>query len=360
MITESHPVNLLRDQECPGCRPGGRAVADPSGEPDGGRCASAAGGCDDGPVTPRDLPPSVPVTALRVFEPLEAFPPAQRRPLTAFAADPAAGRRAEEVERRAAWRRLLGRPDGVRAGEVVARVLRVEGVVLVCPVSGEPPGAGRFLPGVVTGPDAYAAAGPDPDGAAGTSGAGGTGAAGVTPSAGLAPGGTAGTAAGPAPESGGARPGPTSGGPTSGGAPGGVPPRRHTLVRSWELPVAWLAIVRREDLTASGGPARYVMPMSRARARAARALRTFRAHLGELDVTADAEGLARWLESFHPRSWVEIDARPVAALVGGDDGAEDVRLGLDSLTAGEAAAVAAAYQRLRRRSRRLEELSLSS
>jgi hypothetical protein len=46
--------------------------------------------------------------------------------------------------------------------------------------------------------------------------------------------------------------------------------------------------------------------------------------------------------------------------VDGDDGADDVRLGLDSLTAGEAAAVAAAYQRLSRRSRRLEELSVSS
>jgi hypothetical protein len=100
--------------------------------------------------------------------------------------------------------------------------------------------------------------------------------------------------------------------------------------------------------------------MSRARARAARALRTLRTHLGEVDVTADAEGLARWLEGFHPRSWIEVDARPVAALVDGEDGAEDVRLGLESLTAGEATGVAAAYARLRRRSRRLEELSVSS
>jgi len=302
------------------------------GELGRGRRARAAAGCDDVAVTPRDLPPSVPVTALRVFEPLEAFPPDLRGALAAFAVDPAAARRAEEVERRVTWRRVLGRPDGVRAGEAVARVLRVEGVVLMCPLSSELPGAGRFLPGV--GPIVAPGVGP-------VSGAG------------------RGAGAGPAAAPGGA-PSPAAPDSTPGTGPAGVPPRRHTLVRAWELPVAWLAVVRREDLTTSGGPSRYVMPMARARARAARALRTFRAHLGELDVTADAEGLARWLESFHPRSWVEVDARPVAALVDGDDGAEDIQLGLDSLTAGEAAAVAAAYQRLRRRSRRLEELSLSS
>jgi hypothetical protein len=290
-------------------------------------------------VTRRDLPPSVPVTALRVFEPLEAFPAERRRSLARWAADPGAGPRAEEVERRAAWRRILGRPDGVPGDAVVARVLRVEGTVLLCPVSGEPSGSGGFPldPGPGPGP------GPEPA----RSGSGGSGPVGYAPA-------TA-TAATSSPVPGSDAPGPTA---HQGVAP--VPPRRHVIVRAWELPVAWLAIVRPEDLTTSGGPARYVMPMARARARAARALRTLRAHLGELDVTADAEGLARWLEAFHPRSWVEIDARPVAALVDGEDGADDIRLGLDSLTVGEAAAVAAAYQRLRRRSRRLEELSVSS
>jgi hypothetical protein len=100
--------------------------------------------------------------------------------------------------------------------------------------------------------------------------------------------------------------------------------------------------------------------MSRARARAARALRALRAGLGDVDVTAEVEELGRWLEGFHPRSWVELDARPVAALVGGEDGAEDVRLGLESLTVGDAAGVAAAYQRVSKRSHRLEQLSVSS
>ncbi|HEY6797352.1 MAG TPA: hypothetical protein VI248_21970 [Kineosporiaceae bacterium] len=278
-------------------------------------------------MTRRDLPPSVPVTTLRVFEPLDAFPPPQRRALAALAGDPAAALRAEEVERRAAWRRVLGRPDADLP--VTARVLRVEGSVLLCPVAGEPPSASGS--GVVP---AVPPAGPRP----------GPG----DPTAASSPGGAAVAAPG------GVRPGTTHAGVPF------VPPRRHTLVRAWELPMAWLAIVRVEDLTASGGRGRYVLPMARARARAARVLRTLRTHLGELDVTADAEGLARWLEGFHPRSWVEVDARPVAVLVDGEDGADDVRLGLESLTAGEAEAVAAAYQRLRRRSRRLEDLSVSS
>lgn len=240
------------------------------------------------------------MTALRVYEPLEAFPVRQRPALAELAADPDAAQAAETAERLAAWRAVLGRRGSVR---VRARVLRVEEAVLLCPsvleVGDASPTTARHTGASVTGPDA-------------------------APSAGS----------------------------------GSV--RRHSLVRAWELPVAWLSIVRREDLTRSGGHGRYVLPMSRARARAARTLRAVRLGLGESEITLDVEVLARWLELFHPRSWVEVDARPVAALVGGDDGAEDVRLGLECLTVGDAAGVAAAYQRMSKRSHRLEELSVSS
>lgn len=279
--------------------------------------------CDDGGVNACALPPPVPVTALRVYEPLEAFAAGQRPALAALAEAPDAGQDAEEAERRAAWRRLLGRPPwpsdaaedavgdpgsvpggaqrvpgrseadepgapgrglGVRTpGLVYARVLRAEGSILIAPAVLEPAEV---------------------------------------------------------PE-----------------APGG---RRHTLVRAWQLPAAWLSIVRHEDLTRSGGRGRYVLPMARARARAARTLRTLRAGLGDVEVTLDVEALARWLEQFHPRAWVEVDTRPVAALIDGEDGADDVRLGLESLTVGDAAGVAAAYQRVSRRSHRLEQLSVSS
>jgi hypothetical protein len=275
------------------------------------------------------------VTSLRTFEPLEAFPPIQRRALAAYLADPRAGREADEVEQLAAWRRLLGRTEAEPA--LHARVLRVDGAVLLCPLPAEP-STGAFLA------DGLRPSGPGASGDWGGEAAGeSVGDLGRGRSVGEA--GALGAVEAP---------------PAGGASNDSVPPRRHSLVRAWDLPVSWLAIVRKEDLTSSGGLGRYVLPMSRARARAARSLRTLRTHLGDLDVTADAEGLARWLEVFHPRSWVEVDARPVAALVGGDDGAEDVRLGLESLTAGDTVAVAAAYQRLRRRSRRLDEASVSS
>jgi hypothetical protein len=135
---------------------------------------------------------------------------------------------------------------------------------------------------------------------------------------------------------------------------------QHVQLRAWELPPAWLALVRTEDLTRSGGPGRYVLPMARARARAARNLRTLRAALGTVDVTVEAEALARWLELFHPRSWLELDTRPVAALLDGDDGVDDVRWGLESLTVGDPSGAAAAYHRMRKRSHRLDQLSVSS
>lgn len=248
------------------------------------------------------------MTALRAYEPLEAFAPSERSALAALAADPSAGVDAEEAERAASWRRVLGwsaalppepsgRPPGDRPGSpagqqpsgpvagvrtdglVHARVLRAQGAVLLAPVVVEPVAESE---------------------------------------------------------------------------------RRHTLVRAWEIPSAWLTLVRAEDLTRSGGRGRYVLPISRARARAARALRALRSAVGDADVTLDVEVLARWLEQFHPRSWVELDARAVAALVDGEDGAEDVRLGLECLAAGDATGLAAAYQRVSRRSHRLEQLSVSS
>lgn len=264
--------------------------------------------CDDGRVTARLLPPVVPSTTLRVYEPLEAFPVAERPALEALALREGADRRADELERAASWRALLtGRgatvpqpdgPDGApappvagapqsRPGWAATRVLRAGGVVLVCPVAA--------------------------DGADGRDG--------DTPGA-------------------------------------SRPPRR--LVRAWALPEAWLTLVRPEDAERGGGGSRYVVAMSTARSRAARALRTLRLGVGETEVTAEVEIMARWLEAFHPRSWVEVDARAVVPLTGGDDGAEDVRLGLECLASGDATGAAAAYHRLTTRQRLLDDLSRSS
>lgn len=264
--------------------------------------------CDDGRVTARLLPPVVPATTLRVYEPLEAFPVADRPALEALALREGADRRADELERTGSWRAVLaGRgavvpqvdgadraeragpvpPPAGRPGWAATRVLRAGGVLLVCPVAA--------------------------DGADGRDG--------DTPGA--------------------AR-----------------PPRR--LVRAWSLPEAWLTLVRPEDAERGGGGGRYVVAMSTARSRAARALRTLRLGVGETEVTAEVEIMARWLEAFHPRSWVEVDTRAVVSLTGGEDGAEDVRLGLECLASGDATGAAAAYHRLTTRQRLLDDLSRSS
>jgi hypothetical protein len=137
-----------------------------------------------------------------------------------------------------------------------------------------------------------------------------------------------------------------------------VPPGDRALVRAWQLPVAWLALVRPADRTPDG-PGRYVVPMGVCRDRAARALRTLLGALGEGGVAERVAETAQWLEGFDPRSWVELDARCVVALVDGD-GAEDVRMGLESLDDGDATGIAAAYRRIRRRDQLLRDLSRSS
>jgi hypothetical protein len=241
---------------------------------------------------------------LRVYEPLDAFAAGQRRILAAVAADPDAGRAAEGAERVASWRCLLMPPERVDADP---------GVV----------GVGSKL-GAEAGSREARTLGPAQARVLRVEGT---------------------TLLAPV---------------VIGSSAPGLVERGHTLVRAWEIPLVWLALVRSENLTRSGDAGRYLVPMSRSRARTARALRALRSALGEVDVAIEVEKLARWLEQFHPRSWVELDARPVAALVDGEDGAEDVRLGLESLTVGDATSLAAAYRRVSRRSHRLKQLSVSS
>jgi hypothetical protein len=138
-----------------------------------------------------------------------------------------------------------------------------------------------------------------------------------------------------------------------------VPSPDRSLVRPWRLPVEWLLLVRPEDAVAGDATGHYVAAMSRCRTRAARVLRTLRRGLGELPVTAGVASTARWLEAFHPRSAVEVDLRSVTALVG-EDGRDDVQLGLEAVVEGDAATMAAAYRRIRRRDEILRDISRAS
>jgi hypothetical protein len=240
----------------------------------------------------------VPATTLRVYEPLEAFAIAERPALEALALREGADRRADEVERVASWRAVLtGR------GAVVAAPGR--------DAASPAPNHRRHLAVRVLRTGGVVLVCPVGERDQGTD------------------------------EPGAQR-----------------PPRR--LVRAWTLPEAWFALVRTADGERAGGRGRYLVPMSTARSRAARALRTLRLGVGETDLTVDTERLARWLESFHPRAWVEVDASLIIGLTGGDDGADDVRLGLECLAAGDPTGAAASYHRMTTRQRLLDDLSRSS
>lgn len=277
-------------------------------------------------MTPR-LPPVVPSTTLRVYEPLEAFSVEDRPALEVLALRPGADEAADEAERTASW-------CGVLAGQ--GAVVTQGGDGSEQPAAGwgdeDPaPARRRRRASREAGPASGADARP----------------------------------AGPAyPATRVLRAGgvllvcPVGGAEEVGGPGSRRPPRR--LVRAWTLPEAWLTLVRPEDGERAGGAGRYHVPMSTARSRAARALRTLRLGIGETELTAEVEIMARWLETFHPRSWVVLDASGIVPLTGGDDGAEDVRLGLECLASGDTTGAAASYHRLTTRQRLLDDLSRSS
>lgn len=263
----------------------------------------------------------MPATVLRVYEPLEAFPEQDRRRWAHHVDREDATILAEEAERRVAWLQVVRgrvpwRPDPV-PGSAAAGAAPHAGAGPL-PVGGSPVDGGPVVG--------------NPAGEGWSEGADGhvrvlrIGRARLVCPVGR--------------------------------APGEETPHR-SLVRAWELPLPWLVLVDHTDRAPGGSPGRYLVPMAAARARAARALKTLRRGLGEVEVTAETELVARWLEAFHPRAVVELDGRSVAALVEGEDGASDVQLGLACLAEGDTTGAAAAYSRLMRRSVRLAGISRS-
>ena len=89
--------------------------------------------------------------------------------------------------------------------------------------------------------------------------------------------------------------------------------------------------------------------MSAARRRVARALRTLRTSVGDLEVVTELTELGRWLEEFHARSWVELDYAGLALLMGAeavteDTSVADVAAAVTAVAEGDDPAAAARYR----------------
>jgi thioesterase domain-containing protein len=71
--------------------------------------------------------------------------------------------------------------------------------------------------------------------------------------------------------------------------------------------------------------------------------------VGDITYVDDLEDVGRWLEDFHPRSWLELDYGGLARRLGAerlaqDTSVEDVAEALDALTEGDDVSAAAAYR----------------
>lgn len=156
--------------------------------------------------------------------------------------------------------------------------------------------------------------------------------------------------------------------------PDSAEPRLHVLTATWGPPVRWFVLfdesereVRELDAGSTNGTASvarrrrvvFRTEMSNARRRAARALAVLRRGLGEVSVVEATERTARWLEEFHPRSVVELDYGPVADLfdddaLAEDTSAADVAAALAALGNGDGAAAGEAYERVSERWRAIQ------
>ncbi|MER7517019.1 hypothetical protein [Streptomyces sp. NPDC126499] len=167
-------------------------------------------------------------------------------------------------------------------------------------------------------------------------------------------------------------------------------PDARPWIRSavWRVPLSWFALFSDEEREyapaggagASGGGVggsvggaggsggavlRYRTPMAQARRRLARSLKALRGAIAEGPMTESLVGVGRWLEEFHPRALVELDygglvhAVPAEALAA-DRSAADVAEGIAALRDGEGEVAREAYERLAERWRAVRNLEFAN
>ncbi|MFF7203788.1 MULTISPECIES: hypothetical protein [unclassified Streptomyces] len=138
----------------------------------------------------------------------------------------------------------------------------------------------------------------------------------------------------------------------------------------WQVPVRWFALFSDEErVYEPAGPEaavlRYRTPMVQARRRVARSLRTLRESADGGLLTDGLVDVGKWLEEFHPRSLVELDYGGLVHALGGahleeDRSAADLAAGITALGAGDSDGASAAYARLVERWRAVRDLQFAN
>ncbi|MGX1670093.1 hypothetical protein [Streptomyces sp. NPDC055400] len=139
---------------------------------------------------------------------------------------------------------------------------------------------------------------------------------------------------------------------------------------TWQIPLNWFVLVADEEREYGKGAAdgahgeapvlRYRTPMVQARRRVARGLRTLRDTMDEGPLIDGLVDVGRWLEEFHPRSFVELDYGGLVHALSAEDldddhSAADVAEGIEALRRGDSDGAEAAYARLMERWRAVRD-----
>ncbi|QCB95730.1 hypothetical protein E5206_01280 [Arthrobacter sp. PAMC25564] len=142
--------------------------------------------------------------------------------------------------------------------------------------------------------------------------------------------------------------------------------RVHTRASTWGIPFSWFCLFQESDPTDVVESEGHIVTV-RIRATISEALERVRyavAHLAlaapDLDMLEDLTQLTEWLELFHRDSVVELDYGAVADKVYPDDSPLDVRLGIECLAEGDMTGAAAAYRRLASRWIPIRQLARAS
>ncbi|MGR0160755.1 hypothetical protein [Paenarthrobacter nitroguajacolicus] len=142
--------------------------------------------------------------------------------------------------------------------------------------------------------------------------------------------------------------------------------RVHTRASTWGIPFSWFSLFSesdRKDVVESDGrilTVRVWTPLTEALDRARFAVAHLALAAPDLDMLDDLTQLTEWLELFHIQSMVELDYGAVADKVYPDESPMDVRLGIECLAEGDMTGAAAAYRRLASRWIPIRQLARAS